>query len=290
MLLLTQNIKDYMHLDIQHKKEFIFVQFKRNCSLNQTNLEEFKFQVLGSVEPSNTVILNFENLEYIDSAGLTTLIHIRKKILSMNGKLLLTNVSMQIQKLLQITRLHRFFEVFNSLEEAVSSLKKTAPDRSKDHPFTLKLQVKHTDTFSIVRIKQPDSLIATNSEAFKKKILEYLSTRNAAILDFNKLRNIDSTGIACLIHLKKFVRKNNKKIILVYQDSVITRLFKLYSIEDLFPQFTDSNLAVQSLKQNIQINKLEAATQNTTPQEANNSSSFLTEEFEDILFLTDYQK
>ncbi len=279
-----------MHLDIQHNKEFIFIQFKRNCSLNQTNLEEFKFQVFGSIEPFNTVILNFENLEYIDSAGLTTLIHIRKKILSMNGKLLLTNVSERIQKLLQITRLHRFFEVFNSVEDAANSLKKTTPGRSKDHPFTLKLQVKHTDTFSIVRIKQPDSLIATNSEPFKRKVLEYLSTRTAAILDFNKIRNIDSTGIACLIHLKKFARKNNKKIILVYRDSVITRLFKLYSIEDLFPQFPDSSQAVKSLKHNVQMIKREAVTQNTMTQEANNSSSFLAEEFEDILFLTDYQK
>ena len=276
-----------MHLDVQHNADFLLVQFKHACNLNQTNLEEFKFQVLGSVEPSQILILNFKNLEFIDSAGLTMLIYIRKKILEKKGNLILCNVSEPIEKLLQITRLHRFLEIYKSVEDAVKSSKKTSSDSLKVHPFGLRLHVKLATDFSIIKIKQPDSLITANSEHFKKKVLEYLSNRKAVILDFNRICNIDSKGIAALIHLKKFARKNNKKIILVYRDRIITRLFKLYSIEDLFPQFPNTKQAVQSLKQNVEFKKPKVKAP-ITVQKPKVTPSFI-EEYEDILFLSAYK-
>lgn len=277
-----------MHLDIQHNNKFLLVQFKHTCSLNQTNLEEFKFQVLGSYQAKQALILNFENIEFIDSAGLTVLIYLRKKVLEQKGKLKLCNVSERIEKLLQITRLHRFLDIYQSVQEAVKSVEGNQSQKEEEHPFTLRLQVKHATDFSIVRIKQPDSLITANSEQFKKKVVEYLTSRKTAILDFNRIRNIDSNGIAALIHLKKYARKNNKKIILVYKNRVITRLFKLYSIEDLFPQYPDAKQAVKSLKKPFEVSKPKVEAPRII-QEPTSSLSLLEEEFEDILFLSAYK-
>ena len=68
-----------MHLEIENRKHYLYVQFKRTCNINSANIDELKTKVLKSIEPKKPIIFNIENLDFIDSAGLTVLIHIEEK-------------------------------------------------------------------------------------------------------------------------------------------------------------------------------------------------------------------
>lgn len=278
-----------MQLEIRQEKEFIHVKFFRVCNLNSGNTEDFKTQILAKYKPGSTVILDFKNLDYIDSAGLTVLIHIRRKISETNGHLKLVNIGDKISKLLQITRLHRIFDIYENFEVAFKSIEKKEQTGSKKKPYTIHLQVKHTPSYSWVKITQPDSLIKANTAQFRTKIREYLKRSPTVILNFDNIRNIDSSGIASLIHLKRLSREQKKKILLVYNNRVLNRLFKLYSLDDLFSQFQTDREAIATVKPVVARKKAKIPKPEPAAK-AKPAIAGMDLQFSDIIFLTSFNK
>ncbi|RKY84290.1 hypothetical protein DRQ11_11770, partial [candidate division KSB1 bacterium] len=60
-----------MFMDIQQHDQFLYIRFSQQYSLHYGNSEEFKTQVLENYKHGQTVILDFQKLDFIDSAGLT---------------------------------------------------------------------------------------------------------------------------------------------------------------------------------------------------------------------------
>ena len=68
------------------------------------------------------LLLNLENVPYIDSAGLGEIVRTYTTVSRQGGKLKLLNLTKRIQDLLAITKLLTVFETYDSEEEAISSL------------------------------------------------------------------------------------------------------------------------------------------------------------------------
>ena len=155
--------------------------------------------------------------------------------------------------------------------------------------YSIHVQVKQADSFAVILIKQPDSLIKANANQFKNKVLEYLKKYKTVILNFSNIRNIDSAGIASLISIKRYSRQEEKKVILVYNNRVLNRLFRLYSLDDLFSQFQTEEEAIYSVKPvNIPNNiKVKPKQMKLKPQPA---VAGIGSEFSDILFLISLNK
>lgn len=75
-------------------------------------------------EGNKKIILNMDNIKYIDSAGLGILVaaHVSAKL--QGASLILSNLGTHFQEILQITKLVTVFQVFNTEEAAVASLSK----------------------------------------------------------------------------------------------------------------------------------------------------------------------
>ncbi|RKY83355.1 hypothetical protein DRP98_07380 [candidate division KSB1 bacterium] len=277
-----------MFMDIQQHDQFLHIRFSQQYSLHYGNSEEFKTQVLENYKHGQTVILDFQKLDFIDSAGLTALISIRKKILATQGSLKIVNIGERIQKLIQITRLHRVFEIYDSLEEAIESSKKKADQSNQSYSYDVKLQVEHTESYSLIKIEQPDSLIAANCQQFRDKIKTYLQKSDIIILNFDNLCNIDSEGIATLIHLNRYVREHDKKIFLVFDNQVLTRLFKLHFLDDLFPQFQTDEEAINAAESVALRQQVSPEQTLIVPESETVSDS--ESEFSDIHFLSSWKK
>lgn len=69
------------------------------------------------------VLINLEQLRYMNSSGLGVLITLLTKVKNKGGELALFGVSEQIQKLLRITKLDTVFSIFENKEEAFKSIK-----------------------------------------------------------------------------------------------------------------------------------------------------------------------
>ncbi|NLK62232.1 MAG: STAS domain-containing protein [Fusobacteria bacterium] len=71
---------------------------------------------------TNRIILDFYAMNYINSLGLGILTEILKKIKQNGGILVFINLSSEVKKIFEITKLVKFFKIFNSEKEAVSYL------------------------------------------------------------------------------------------------------------------------------------------------------------------------
>ncbi len=70
------------------------------------------------------IVLNMDNVTYIDSAGLGTLVAAHHSARSQDASLRLSNLGSKFQEVLQVTKLLTVFEVYDSEAAAVRSFSK----------------------------------------------------------------------------------------------------------------------------------------------------------------------
>jgi anti-sigma B factor antagonist len=74
------------------------------------------------------IVLDLAGVDYIDSAGLGTLVAGAASVRRSGGELKLANLTSRVRDLMQITRLSTLFEVHDSLDRARSSFSASAPN------------------------------------------------------------------------------------------------------------------------------------------------------------------
>lgn len=85
------------------------------------NAKQFQKDFFEQVGESKQVVLDMSGIEFIDSAGLGSLISSLRQILAKSGDLKLASPTTRVQVLLEVTRLDRVFQIFQNLEEAVAA-------------------------------------------------------------------------------------------------------------------------------------------------------------------------
>jgi stage II sporulation protein AA (anti-sigma F factor antagonist) len=73
-------------------------------------------------EGATRIIVNFQNLEYISSAGLQIVLANAKKLESIDGELLLTNLSGAVKEVFEISGFDTIFQIFDDPDAALASL------------------------------------------------------------------------------------------------------------------------------------------------------------------------
>jgi anti-sigma B factor antagonist len=74
-----------------------------------------------AIEGIKKILLNFRDVDYIDSSGLGELVSAFTSIRSQGGELKLLNLTKRVRNLLQITRLLTFFDVTDDEATSVKS-------------------------------------------------------------------------------------------------------------------------------------------------------------------------
>lgn len=110
-----------MQLKINEKEEtvIITVDEERMDAHNSGNLKERMLQLLD--EGKCQLVIDLAAVRFIDSSGLGALVSGFKNASARDGSLKLCCLQPQVRSMFELTRLHRVFEIFTTLEEALSS-------------------------------------------------------------------------------------------------------------------------------------------------------------------------
>ena len=73
--------------------------------------EELKKEISEIINENKDIIINGENIEYMDSTGLGVLISLLKKTKEQDNKIVIKNLKPNIYKLFNITGLIKVFEI-----------------------------------------------------------------------------------------------------------------------------------------------------------------------------------
>ena len=110
-----------MELKIRKSKDIYIVDVTGEMDLY--NSYKLKDLVMKMIEKKiANMIINLEEVEYIDSSGIGALIYICSIIKKAGYKLFITNIHGSVKKVVELTKLVGFFPMTNSLEEAIQKL------------------------------------------------------------------------------------------------------------------------------------------------------------------------
>jgi anti-sigma B factor antagonist len=80
--------------------------------LNATNATPFREQVRNALRAEHSQIdLDFSETRFVDSSGLGALISLHKAMCGRQGRVRVVNPTPQVQQILELTRMHRLFEI-----------------------------------------------------------------------------------------------------------------------------------------------------------------------------------
>lgn len=65
------------------------------------------------------IIIDLENVNYMDSSGLGVLVALLKELKKIGGELKLISLPISVKKIFDLTRLTKFFSIYNNLDEAI---------------------------------------------------------------------------------------------------------------------------------------------------------------------------
>jgi len=111
-------------MEISHRKEGnILIISLEGENLDAKASPDFKQKVIDLVNSSTThhVILDLKNLDFIDSTGLGAFLSLLRTLNSQQGDLKLVNMSRPIRTIFELVCMHKIFEIYNSVDEAVRS-------------------------------------------------------------------------------------------------------------------------------------------------------------------------
>lgn len=92
-------------------------------SLDAKNAPAFKEAVLELIRQIGTsqVVFDLHHLQFIDSSGLGIFLSIQRTLTVQGGKLKLVRLNKPIRTMFEIVSMHRIFDIFNTVEEAIKS-------------------------------------------------------------------------------------------------------------------------------------------------------------------------
>ncbi len=106
------------------KKEFFVVIELMEEKLMSTNAPKFKSElaILGA-EGYRNMIINLNNVQFVDSSGLSALLLANRMCNESKGTLALCHLGSQVQSLIKISQLEDILNVFTTLSESVDFVK-----------------------------------------------------------------------------------------------------------------------------------------------------------------------
>ncbi|MFA5982970.1 MAG: STAS domain-containing protein [Methylococcaceae bacterium] len=110
-----------MKLTLEKNKNFnvVWVQEERIDAHNSAGLKEYILNLLE--EGEHNLVVQLEQVRFIDSSGLGALLSGYKNAASRSGKLVLSNIQPQVLAMFELTRLNRVFEIYLDVDEALAN-------------------------------------------------------------------------------------------------------------------------------------------------------------------------
>ena len=109
-------------MDIKQSEANDFVIVGINGEIDINSSPQLRKSFAEIVDSGKTkIIIDFEEVAYIDSSGLATLIEMMQRLKRNQGVMHLIRMSDKIKGLFEITKLDKLFKIYSTQEEALAS-------------------------------------------------------------------------------------------------------------------------------------------------------------------------
>lgn len=110
-----------MQIAARHTQNSVILDITGDIDL--ANSPSMRKVLLVEIKEKHTakVYLNLKNVRYIDSSGIASLVEGLKASRDNGGRLILFGLSPSVREVMELSRLQKIFEIYDSEEQAVAS-------------------------------------------------------------------------------------------------------------------------------------------------------------------------
>jgi anti-sigma B factor antagonist len=106
------------------KVDAITVMYIKEDRLDANNSEELKEEIRSFFgNEKKDLVIDLAEIHFIDSSGLGALVSGYKIASTLHGSLKLSSQQSQVKSMFELTRLHRVFDIFTTVDDALLSYK-----------------------------------------------------------------------------------------------------------------------------------------------------------------------
>jgi len=110
-----------MNLQIEERGRVVLLVVQEE-RLDAHNSGELKAQMAKLFEEGrNNLVIDLQGVKFVDSSGLGAMVSGFKNASSRNGSLKLSGLQLQVKSMFELTRLHRVFDIYPDVGEALAS-------------------------------------------------------------------------------------------------------------------------------------------------------------------------
>jgi anti-sigma B factor antagonist len=112
-----------MQMEFSTKEDLGLVELSGDLNVVRVDpfRQQFKEWFLANPNVKH-VIIDFQNVGMIDSAGLGSLVALLKQIAERGGSLRLAGLRKRVRLVFEITRTHRIFDMYDSVDKALGAI------------------------------------------------------------------------------------------------------------------------------------------------------------------------
>lgn len=111
-------------MKIEHRKQesVCILNIEGNIAFEKVGEVKNYVKPLLSDDSISTILINFENVEFIDSSGIGLLVSVFKTLQQRQAKLILSDLSKKNSEIFNMTRLDKIMSIYPTEDEALASL------------------------------------------------------------------------------------------------------------------------------------------------------------------------
>jgi anti-sigma B factor antagonist len=113
----------HKRIDVSKIGDVTVVKFVDKKILDEAGIQELGAELFSLVEHDNrrSIVINFDNVDFLSSAALGKLITLDRKVKSVQGRLKMCSIRPEILEVFQITKLNKVFDIRGEEAEAISA-------------------------------------------------------------------------------------------------------------------------------------------------------------------------
>ena len=116
-----------MHARVTHHGEVAVLSFDAGEILDSHNAGDVKAQAFRRIDGRCDLVIDLQNLEFVDSAGLGVLVGIYKRVKQRGQRVAVARAQPYVARVMRIIRLDRVFESFDDVASALAAFSRNVP-------------------------------------------------------------------------------------------------------------------------------------------------------------------
>ena len=111
-------------ITVDKKGNILIARFTGEDRFNALITEPVKEVLLSHYSTPNTkLVIDLEGIKFIDSSGFGVFLSLMKAANNSNGKFKICNLKPDVMELFQVLQLHNVLDIYNNVDECISSFK-----------------------------------------------------------------------------------------------------------------------------------------------------------------------